>query len=312
MLLTVAALVVVVLVATAAYWRREPHPVRKAVVPLLIVATGACFSLWAAWLERPESEFVSAGEPVAIAIAFDVSPSMLAKPAPAGEDDIPARFERARSVIASVLDGLSADQARYLVSITGFAGDAGVLIGWHYDLAEVREALDYAVTPELFGASGTNFDKAAGSVVALFDMLPPRFDNARRMVLFVSDGESTGRVSDIRYAVRALEATGADVVALHVGMTERNEGIPVYNEYGEFRGFRVLNGKRYTRPDEEAMRAIANASDGLFVRAEDPRAAPRILELAIPKSEQITIEPDVFPLIGLFALTTLTLGLMLR
>lgn len=311
-MLAVMLLGVAVLAGTAAYWRRDPAQMQVRAYAFFFAAAGISFAVWLAWTERPQLTVDRHGEPVAVAIALDLSPSMLAQPVSSSGSTMLPRYERATVVVKEVIDGLAASNDHFLVAMTGFAGEAAILIGWHDNLAEVREILDYAVTPELFADNGTSLESAAGSIQDLFNMLPPRFDGAQRVVLFVSDGEDTVRSSDVGYATLQLARSEAQIIAIQVGLTEQNEGIPVYNDFGEFQGFRVFGGRQYTRPSPEAMRAIAGVRQGLYVRAEDPSASSQILEQLRSAGPTTMIDRDLIPILGLFVITFLSLLMVLK
>lgn len=300
----------IVFAGLLAYWWRDRS--RDSALACLVGALGIGLVIWFAWTRAPQLTEDRQAEPLVLAIAMDLSPSMLARPVPLGDNAVLPRFERSLRVVADVIDGLQASDAHYLISITGFAGDAGVLIGWDDNLAAIREALDYTVTPELFAENGTSLEAAARSIDELFALLPVRFAAARRVVLFVSDGEDTERPSDVRYAAERLRRSNASIIALQVGLAERNEGIPVYNDLGAFQGFRVLDGRKFTRPDPDAMRELAGGRAGFFIRAEDPSASSQILEQLRSARPAVSLDTRLVPLLGMFILTFLLLLLVLK
>ncbi|MDH3534026.1 MAG: hypothetical protein OEO82_13915, partial [Gammaproteobacteria bacterium] len=149
---------------------------------------------------------------------------------------------------------------------------------------QVRDILDYAVAPDLFGSSGTSIESAAKSLDSVFGMLPEELQaTSRKLAIIVSDGEDTMRASSFDYAREELAAAGFDMIALQTGLLDRNEGIPVYGRVGEFMGFRDMRGDIYTVPDVAAMNSIAEASAGrgLHVRAESPGAVASMLQFSV-------------------------------
>ena len=281
--------IVIVLLASAAYWLA---PVRRAGIAshrerlaalLAVVAAGLGIGLWSVAEERTALTYEQQPNPLAIAIAFDLSPSMLAIPHPDIDDPAAPRFERGKAVLLDLLASLEERGEPVIVAVIGFTTRASIIMGWDQSTAQVRDILDHAVAPELFGSSGTSIEAAVNALDDAFAMLPENLRSTeRRLAILVSDGEDTMRASSFDYAIETLERADFDIIAMQTGLSDRNEGIPVYDAIGKFRQFRAVRGEPYTRPDFAAMNTVADATPGrgLHVHAEAPGTAQQILEFA--------------------------------
>ena len=315
----VAASVIVAL--TLIYWLA---PQRRAVVLarpfglaalLGLVAAGVGLSLWSVSLERSTLTFKRQLSPLAIAIAFDLSPSMLAVPDPEFDGLHPPRFERGKRVLMEFLATLEERREPVIVTVVGFTKRASVVMGWDRSTAQVRDILDYAVVPDLFGSAGTSFEAAAKSLGDVYAMLPNALQGSeRKLAIVVSDGEDTMRTASFGYAEEALAAEAFDTIALQTGFIDRNEGIPVYGSIGEFTGFRPMRGELYTVPDTTAMNSLAEASvgRGLHVHAEAGDAAERMLEFAVGVDDERLPDAEWLSTLGMFLVILLLCALILR
>jgi hypothetical protein len=313
---------VIMVVAAFVYWIQ---PSRRAAVMahsrtlfslLVLISAGISLVLWSVTLERSEYTFERQSTPVAIAIAFDLSPSMLAIPDPELGIAQPPRFERGKAVLLDYLRTLEEQGQPVIVSILGFTKNASVIMGWDQSTAQVNEILDYAVSPDLFGSSGTSMEAAAKSLLAVFTMLPLELrTTSRQVAIIVSDGEDTMRASSFDYAKQELAEGGFDTIALQTGLIEQNEGVPTYGQVGEFTGFRNMNGELYTVPNSAAMSAIAEASSGrgLHVRAEAAASAEQMRQFTLNGSSRVSA-PDAkwLSTLGMYAVVSLLCAVILR
>lgn len=306
----------------ALYWlrperRRSVAGKSRALSGLFIlIAAGVALCLWSVSLERSAYTFERQSSPIAIAIAFDLSPSMLAIPHPEFDGEYLPRFERGKAVLQEFFRALEEQREPVIVSVVGFTKKANIIMGWDQNVAQVRDILEYAVSPDLFGSSGTSVEAAVKSLQDVFAMLPGDVqDSGRKLVIIVSDGEDTMRASSFDYATEELAEASFDTIALQTGLLDRNEGLPVYGRVGEFTGFRDMSGDIYTVPDVDAMNTLAEASlgRGLHVRAETPTAAARMLQFAID-SDASGGGPDAALLstFGMFAVVSMLCAVILR
>ncbi len=304
------------------YWMRSDRRAtvilhsRSLIGLLVLISTGLALSLWSVSLERSAHTFERQSDPIAIAIAFDLSPSMLAIPDPAlGSEHLP-RFERGKSVLLDYIRALEEQGQPVIVAVVGFTKNANVIMGWDQNTAQVYDILNYAVSPDLFGSSGTSVEAAAKSLHAAFAMLPEEIrTSSRQLAIIVSDGEDTMRASSFEYAKQELSDGGFDTIALQTGLADQNEGVPTYGSVGEFTGFRNMQGELYTVPNFAAMSDIAQASDGrgLHVRAEAPASVAEMRQFTLDGDARIAA-PDAkwLSTLGMFAVVSLLCAVILR
>ena len=148
----------------------------------------------------------------------------------------------------------------------------------------LRELLQYGLSPDLFTSSGTSIEVAVETVVNVFSMLPQDLREAsRKIALIVSDGEDTAAAESLGYALADLSSQPFDVIALQAGSLDTPEGVPRYDQVGEFLGFEMMSGNIYSTPDIKTMNAIPRASPqrGLYVRAEEPDAVEEVLKFVV-------------------------------
>lgn len=304
------------------YWAQ---PARRASVArrsrglaglLALTVAGIGLCLWSVSLERSAIMFERQSSPIAVAIAFDLSPSMLAVPHPEFDGEFPPRFERGKTVLLEFFRALEEQGEAVIVSVVGFTKNADIIMGWDQSTTQVREILEYAVSPDLFGSSGTSIEAAAKSLDELFLMLPEDVQaRSRRLAIIVSDGEDTMRASSFEYALEELAEAGFDTIALQTGLLDRNEGIPVYGRVGEFAGFRDMRGDIYTVPDVAAMTTIAetSAGRGLHIRAETPTAAQQMLQFAVAgEARGAVADATWLSTFGMFTVVSLLCAVILR
>lgn len=294
-------------ITTAIYWfsRRRRPPVYT----LILLICGLVIVSASAILDRPEYSFEIDPAPLSIIVAFDMSPSMLAVPDPTEYPNIPARHIRVKSVLQKVFAGLEERQDLVNVSLIGFTKNAEILMGWDNNTSQLHEILKFGLSPELFTNSGTNIEAAVESIVRLFDMLPEETKDANRKIVFiVSDGEDTTSQETLGYAIDELSSQAFHVISLHVGLIGINEGVPRYDQTGEFSGFEAMSGNTYSTPNIETMLSLSRSSSlpGLYVHAEDDDAVERILgsmldsRLADAAFSSLTLR-----VLGLFCITAL-------
>ena len=281
-----------------------------------LVGLGLALCAWSITLDRPSYSYAPLSDPIAIAVAFDLSPSMLAIPDPAFGPDIPPRYVRGKAALLELFRILQERRENVLVALIGYTKNAEVLMGWDHSASQLREIVEYGLSPGLFTSTGTSMEAAVGTVIDLFEMLPLEMrNNGRRLAIFVSDGEDTLPQSFLGYAIEELASESFDVISLQTGLLNTNEGVPRYGQVGEFLGFEAMGGKLYTIPSAEAMNSIANATTkrGLYVRAEDPGAVEQMLQFTL--DGQITgdqLEKSLLAMLGMFAVVTILCARVLQ
>ena len=186
---------------------------------------------------------------VDLVIALDTSLSMLA------EDIRPNRLTRARYETADLIDRLEGDR----VGLIAFAGRSHVLCPLTLDYGAAKLFLDSATT-DLIPVQGTALADAMRNSIRAFGSTEGKY----QALILITDGEN--HVDDpIAVAQEAAEA-GVRIFVVGVG-TPDGELIPIRDgdrvDYLKDQAGNVVK----TRLDEATLRAIAEESGGLYVRA---------------------------------------------
>ncbi len=229
-------------------------------------------------------------EGIAIAIAIDISSSMLA------EDFAPSnRLEVAKQQAIAFIRGREADR----IGLVAFAGEA---------LTQVPVTLDYPVLERAImdlkiGSleDGTAIGSGLATAVNRLRLAPGK----SKVAMLLTDGENNRGLIDPRTAAATAKAFDVKVYTIGVG-TEGEAPIPTG---------RGLTGFRYeilpVRIDEVLLREIAETTGGRYFRAKDSEALSRIfrqingLEKAPIEVTRYTRYDEAtlsFALIGLVAL----------
>jgi hypothetical protein len=289
---------------------------RPLTITIVLVMMGFGFCAWSLTLERPSHNYTRQSSPIAIAVAFDLSPSMLAIPDPSVAQEIPPRYIRARSVLLELFGALQERRENVLVALIGFTRNAEVLMGWDNNSSQLSEMIEYGLSPGLFTSTGTSMEAAVSGTVEVFEMLPVELrETSRRIAVLVSDGEDTMPHAYLGYALEELASGSFDVIALQTGLLDTSEGVPSYGQVGEFLGFEAMGGELYTVPSAEAMHAMANATSerGLHVRAEDPFAVEQLMDFTVDgRNETAHLGKKQLAILGMFAVVALLCARLLQ
>ena len=265
-------LALLVLVPLWLWWRRRRVPLvaasalavpvqakRRSWWPAVPIALRAlAYTAWITAAAGPTfggRELELRGEGIAIALAIDVSSSMLA------EDFAPSnRMEVAKQQAIEFVRGRKADR----IGLVAFAGEA---------LTQVPVTLDYAVVVQAIEglriwslADGT----AIGSGLATAVNRLRRAPGKSKVVLLLTDGENNRGRIDPRTAAATAEAYGIKVYTIGVG-TDGEARIPTGRGIGGLR-YEVLQ----VNIDEDLLREIAGKTGGKYFRARDSEALSRI------------------------------------
>lgn len=234
-------------------FRRFPDVVRVIAWVLLVLVVA-----------RPQSgreQEVIRGEGIDIVLALDISSSM-----EIGDIGI-SRLDAAKTQIEQFIADRSFDR----VGLVVFASDAYHLVPPTLDYNILRSRLQTVkLAREYNFESGT----ALGTgIVSAANMLRES-DAASRVIVLLTDGSNNrGNVSPVD-AARAAGALGVRVYTIGIGRQS-------------------LNSQQNTDFDEETLIAIAEATDGLYFRAEDVEGLRRTYE-QIGSLERSDVERQVF------------------
>jgi len=180
-----------------------------------------------------------------IMIALDVSNSMLA------EDYSPNRLERAKLAISKLTDRLKGDRIGLIV----FAGQAFVQLPITADYVSAKIFLN-SISTESVPVQGTEMGDA---IITACRSFSPESQNSRAIIL-ITDGENHDG-DPVEAAEQAVEA-GARVFTVGVGSSE-GKPIPINGELLKDREGKVV----VTKLDEKTLQDIADAGNGMYVRA---------------------------------------------
>lgn len=189
-------------------------------------------------------------EGVDIVIALDVSNSMKA------EDIKPNRLESAKQEISHMIDKFQNDRLGLIV----FAGESYLQLPLTTDYSAARLILS-TVDVDVVPIPGT----AVGSALKLAMKSFAAAEKKHKVVIIISDGEN--HEDDAISAAKEASEEGAVVHTIGMGSPE-GVPIPVYQN-GVQTGFRKdqEGNTVVTRLDEQALRQIAEAGSGLYIRA---------------------------------------------
>jgi Ca-activated chloride channel family protein len=192
------------------------------------------------------------GRGIDVVIAIDASKSMLA------QDVKPSRLVRAKTELASLIDGLAGNA----VGITAFAGEAYVMCPLTTDADAAKLFLDI-IGPDMMPVPGTDFGKAIDVSLSLFS---PKEMNYKALVL-VTDGEDLGK-NTAQAIQRAVES---HVRIFPVAFaTAEGSPIPDYDAQGNLSSYKKDKEGQVvmSRMNERELIVMAQATGGRFLRVE--------------------------------------------
>ena len=190
-----------------------------------------------------------------IAIAFDISKSMLAR------DVQPSRIESARVQLKELMNQLSGDR----VALVPFAGIAFTQSPLTADQGAIRLYMD-SLDPMQMPVGGTNLSMAIVEGTRLLSSEEDRGDRSSRsrVLLLITDGEdvSSNQGEAAREAARKAAEAGIRIFAIAVG-TRLGEPIPILDENGEHAGYQKgRNGKPvYSKLNMELLEELGRLAD---------------------------------------------------
>lgn len=216
-------------------------------------------------------------EGIDVMIALDVSRSMLA------EDIRPNRLERAKLAVSRLIDRLENDR----VGLVVFAGNA---------ITQVPLTTDHSAAKMMLRTVNTNSVSVQGTAIgSAIDRALASFqgeDLKNKVIIIISDGEN--HIDDP--LLQARQAAQAGVIIHTVGIgTLAGAPIPVYRN-NQLTGFlRDSEGNTVvSRYDEATLRAIAEATGGVFRHGTGADMGLNSILEEIRKMEKDTFETMVF------------------
>ncbi len=180
-----------------------------------------------------------------IMIVLDVSNSMLA------EDYSPNRLERAKLAISRLVDKLRDERIGLIV----FAGNSFVQLPITTDYVSAKMFLN-SISTESVPVQGTAMGEAINTAMKSFSLQSEK----SRAVIVITDGEN--HEDDPVAAARQAAELGVRVFTIGVGSPE-GKPIPFEGELLKDKNGEIV----VTRLDESILKDVADAGNGLYVRA---------------------------------------------
>ena len=212
----------------------------------LLIGVGIAGPRWGA------SELIVESEGIDVVIALDVSLSMLA------EDERPSRLERMKQEVRRLRASAPGDR----VSLIAFAGRSYLLTPLTSDDGALELFLEN-LDPSVVGQPGSSL---APPLRQGLDVLAAAPGGADRALVVMSDGEAFDDREEVITLAEQAKADDVHLVTVGFG-TAGGAPIPL-PATGGAEVKRDTEGKIViTRYDEELLRAVATAADGVFIPA---------------------------------------------
>ncbi|MBT4413008.1 MAG: VWA domain-containing protein [Polaribacter sp.] len=187
-------------------------------------------------------------EGVDVVFALDVSRSMLA------EDIAPTRLEKAKQIIAKIIDKLGSDR----VGIIIYAGNSYPLLPITTDHAAANMFLQNA-NPDMVSSQGTAINEALELAKTYYN----NDEQTNRFLVIISDGED--HQEETKQVALNLANDGVKIYTIGVG-TEKGGPIPIRLN-GAMIGYKKDNKGEtvITKRMPDVLNGIADASDGEYI-----------------------------------------------
>ena len=224
--------------------KREAIKFVIVLVALFLVITGTAGPQFGSKLQQVKREGVE------LIIALDVSNSMLA------QDIKPNRLQAAKQAISRLVEKLNNDKIGMIV----FAGDAYVQLPITTDYSSAKFFLQ-SIDTDIVPVQGT-------AIGAAITMAIKSFTSERKTskaIIVITDGEN--HQDDAILAAKNAREQGIHVLAVGMGLAQ-GAPIPELRVPGEYMKDAAGN-VIISKLDEETLKAIAQAGEGLFVRSSD-------------------------------------------
>ena len=190
-----------------------------------------------------------------VAIAFDISKSMLARDVP------PSRLQSARELLGRLMKTLSGDR----VALVPFAGVAFTQSPLTADNSAIRLYLD-SLDPAQMPIGGTNLGMAIERATQLLTGHEDKAENTgrSRIILLLTDGEDVATDAGAAAKKAAQKAAGAGILIYAVGIgTMVGEPIPMVDSNGNHAGYQKgTDGKPiYSKLNLTLLEELTRLSD---------------------------------------------------
>ncbi len=210
---------------------------------------------------------------IEVMICLDISNSMLA------QDITPNRLEKAKQMLSRLTDDLHNDKIGLIV----FAGDAYTQIPITSDYISAKMFLS-SINPSMVSTQGT----AIGSAINLAMRSFTPDESSSKTIVLITDGEN--HEGDAAQAAVGAAAKGVKVNIVGIGSTK---GTPIplgNNDYMKDNAGNVV----VTQLNEAMCQEIAQAGQGLYVRADNTNSALKALQNELSKMSKSEVESQVY------------------
>lgn len=193
-----------------------------------------------------------------VAICLDLSNSMMA------EDIQPNRLERSKRVVVNLLNSLAGDR----VSLVAFAGSSFIQMPLTGDYSATKlflDEMDCSMISEQGTAIGDAIEKGM-MTLGYGDADREWVKNKNRAIIVISDGEN--HEDDAVGAARNAAREGMRVCTIGMGLPEGSP-IPEFDARGRRNNYKRDRAGNVimTHLNEQMLREVAQAGDGVYVRA---------------------------------------------
>lgn len=212
---------------------------------------------------------------VELMIALDVSNSMLA------QDIKPNRLEKAKMAISRMVEKLTNDKIGLIV----FAGDAYVQLPITTDYSSAKLFLSN-ISTDIMPVQGTSIGAAIDLATRSFT---PETETSKAIIV-ITDGEN--HQDDALAAAKAAHEKGITIHTIGMGL-DQGAPIPEKGNPGQFRKDAQGNVV-ISKLDEQTLREIAKAGEGIYVRASNTEVGLNQLLDEVNRMEKTLLEERVY------------------
>ncbi len=210
---------------------------------------------------------------IEVMVCLDVSNSMLAR------DIAPSRLDKAKLMLSRLTDGFENDKMGLIV----FAGDAFTQLPITSDYISAKMFLS-SINPSMVSTQGT----AIGSAVNLAMRSFTPDENSSKAVILITDGEN--HEGDAVKAAANVAEKGIKVNVVGIGLPK---GAPIPVNNNDF--MKDNQGNVVVTLLNEAMcQEIAQAGQGVYVRADNTNSALKALQGELDKMAKSEVESQVY------------------
>lgn len=283
--------------ATALWAPASIAPMRNRAGPVLLGLCGLLTAIGAAGPRFGRSEAEFEGRSLNLAIALDISRSMLA------EDVAPNRLIRAVREARRLVQDARGDR----IALLAFAGRSYILTPLTLDDGAVSLQLD-ALDPEVASEGGTDL---AAVLNQGRDLLTAAAEGGSRVLVVFTDAETHSSVAGAIAAAAALRSAGITLVMVGAG-DSLPARIPLRDERGALLGYKTDAEGRIVRTvrNDEVLRSVTDAAGGTLVpaaTADQGGAVGRVLAGLERTAARERRREDLTPRGWLFALAAVLL-----